>query len=113
MTKLVFCISKNKDADQLRSNREDDQRLCFRYIDSKIPLLPKYEISSLWPSSVVVQPGLCGTWSETPKTCFYHNEAHFMFVFTNFHNGCKKRIPIQALTSLSKPCLFKVRDAHP
>ena len=33
--------------DQLRGNREADQRLCFRYIASTIPLLPKYEISSL------------------------------------------------------------------
>ena len=45
--KPAFCICENKDADQLRGNREADQRLCFRYIDSKIPLLPKYEISSL------------------------------------------------------------------
>ena len=45
-------------------------RLCFRYIDSTIPLLSKYEISSLWPSCVIVEPGLCGTWSETPKTGF-------------------------------------------
>ena len=42
-----FCICENKDADQLRGNREADQRLCFRYIDSTIPLLPIYEISSL------------------------------------------------------------------
>ena len=35
-----------------------------------MPLLPKSEISRLQPSSVVVQPGLCGTWSETPKTGF-------------------------------------------
>ena len=45
--KPAFCICENKDADQLRSNREADQRLCFRYIDSTIPLLPNYEISSL------------------------------------------------------------------
>ena len=45
--KPAFCICKNKDADQLRGNREADQRLCFRYIDSTIPLLSKYEISSL------------------------------------------------------------------
>ena len=45
--KPAFCICENKDADQLRGNREADQRLCFRYIDSKIPLLPNYEISSL------------------------------------------------------------------
>ena len=35
-----FCICENKDADQLRGNRETDQRLCFRYTDSTIPLLP-------------------------------------------------------------------------
>ena len=39
-----FCICENKDADQLRGNREADQRLCFRYTDSTTPLLPKYEI---------------------------------------------------------------------
>ena len=33
-----FCICKNKDA---------DQRLCFRYLDSTIPFLPKFKISSL------------------------------------------------------------------
>ena len=37
---------RNKDADQLRCNREADQRLCFRYTESTIPLLPKSEISS-------------------------------------------------------------------
>ena len=45
--KPAFCIYENKDADQLRGNREADQRLCFRYMDSTIPLLPKSEISSL------------------------------------------------------------------
>ena len=44
--KLDFCICENKDADQLRGNREADQRLCFRYTDSTIPLLSKSEISS-------------------------------------------------------------------
>ena len=68
--KLAFCICQNKDADQLRGNREADQRLYFRYIDSTISLLSIYEISSLWPSCVVVKPGLCGTWSETPKSGF-------------------------------------------
>ena len=65
--KTAFCIGENKDADQLRGA---DQRLCFHYTDSAIPLLPKSEISSLQPSSVVVQPGLCRTWSESPKTGF-------------------------------------------
>ena len=39
MRKSTICICENKDADQ--------QRLCFRYLDSTIPLLPKYKISSL------------------------------------------------------------------
>ena len=39
LRKPAFCICENKDADQLRGNREADQRLCFRYIDSTIPLL--------------------------------------------------------------------------
>ena len=68
--KPTFCICENKDADQLRGNREADQRLCFRYTDSTIPLPPKSENSSLYPSSVTVQLGLCWTWSETPKTGF-------------------------------------------
>ena len=56
MRKPAFCISENRGA---------DQRLCFPYIDSTMPLLPKSDISSLWPSSVVVQPGLCQAWFET------------------------------------------------
>ena len=41
-----FCLGENKGADQLRGNREADQRLCFRYTDSTISLLSKSEISS-------------------------------------------------------------------
>ena len=37
MRKPAFCICKNKDADQLRGNREADQHFC---------LLPKYKISN-------------------------------------------------------------------
>ena len=36
-TICIQCIGENKDADQLRGNREADQRLCFRYSDSTIP----------------------------------------------------------------------------
>ena len=57
MRKPTTCICENKGADQLRGsflmlrgsyrNREADQRLCFRYTDSTIPLLSKSKISSL------------------------------------------------------------------
>ena len=46
MGKPTICIGENKGADQLRSNCEADQRLCFRYWDSKIPPLPNFKISS-------------------------------------------------------------------
>ena len=62
MRKPAFCICENKGADQLRGNHEGDQRLCFRYTDSTIPLLlnPKFQASShlLWSySPVCVGPG--------------------------------------------------------
>ena len=57
MRKPVFCIFENKDteypysenkcADQLGSHCAADQRISFRYTDSTIPLLPKFEISNL------------------------------------------------------------------
>ena len=55
-----FCIGKNKGTDQLSGNPAADQCLCFRYIDSTIPLLPKFQASShlLWfLSSVYVRSG--------------------------------------------------------
>ena len=70
MRKPTICICENKDADQLRGNREADQRLCFRSTDSTVPLLPKSEISSFKPASVLVQPGLCRTCSETTLLVF-------------------------------------------
>ena len=36
MRKPDFCICENKGADQFCGNRTTDQRLCFRYTDSKI-----------------------------------------------------------------------------
>ena len=74
MRKPDFCICENKDADQLRGNREADQRLCFRYTDITIPLLPKSEISSLLPSHVAVR----FVWDlvGNPEYRLSHNEAH-------------------------------------
>ena len=46
MGKPTICLGENKDADQLRGNREADQRLCFRYTDSTISPLLKSKISS-------------------------------------------------------------------
>ena len=62
MRKPAFCIWEIKDADQLRGNREADQRLCFatRTVQSLYFLNLKFQASShlLWPHSpVCVGPG--------------------------------------------------------
>ena len=62
MGKPTICIDENKG--------EADQRLCFRYPDSTIPLLLKSEISSFYLFSVLVQAGLCQTCSETTLLVF-------------------------------------------
>ena len=57
-------------------NYASDQHPCICYIhvhvDSKSlrHVLPKSKMSSLWPSSVVVQPCLCRAWWDIPKTGF-------------------------------------------
>ena len=60
MRKPDFCLGENKGEDQLRGNREADQRLCFRYSDSAIPPLLKFQASSSFLSlyrPVCVGPG--------------------------------------------------------
>ena len=78
--RFFFCICENKDADQLRGNREADQRLCFRFTVSTIRLLA----NSGLPKSEIFKPlaifGGCTVWFvsdqvRNPKDRFSHNEA--------------------------------------
>ena len=66
-----FCICENKDADQLRGNRKADQRLCFRYTDSTIPLLP---LAIFCGYTAQFVSDLVGN----PEDRFSHNKAHVM-----------------------------------
>ena len=61
-------------------NCEADQRLCFRYKNSTIPLLSKSKISSLEPSSVTVQAGLCQTCLETTLLVFPRGGAYVALI---------------------------------
>ena len=47
MRNPTFCICENKGADQLRSNCAADQCLYFCFINSSMPVLSKFKISSL------------------------------------------------------------------
>ena len=76
--KPKFCICENKDADQLRGNCEADQRLCFHYLDSTIPLLPKSKISSLQPLQWLYSL-VCVRLGQNSNCWFSHAGAHFNF----------------------------------
>ena len=76
MRKPAFCICENKDADQLRGNREADQRLCFRYTDSPSSTY----IRNFKPLAI-----FCGCTDRFvsylvghPEDRFSHNEAHIL-----------------------------------
>ena len=70
MRKPTFCICENQDPDQLRGNREADQRLGFQYMDNTMHLLLKCEITSPVLFSVAAQLSLCRTWSKTTLLVF-------------------------------------------
>ena len=78
MRKPTFYICKNKGTDPLHSNSEADQRLCFHYLDSTIPLLskslnPKFQAAShllCLYSLVCVRP------VRKPYCWFSHETTH-------------------------------------
>ena len=69
---VTICIGENRSADQLRGNREADQRLCFRYLDKTIPPLtspppPRGGLCSLLPESqMTVLPSSLKCLSSAP-----------------------------------------------
>ena len=97
--KPTICMGENKDADQLRGNREADQRLCFRYTGSTLPplLIPKiFKILGFFCD--------CTSWFVLdlvgiPNCWFSHAQAQFIASDT-----IKKTSPcnIQSFLRLSK-----------
>ena len=71
MRKPAFCICKKKAADQLRGNREADQRHCFCYTDSASPLLLKASSHLLFLYSMV-----CVGCGRKPEAPFSHVAPH-------------------------------------
>ena len=101
MRKPTLCICENKDADQLRGNREADQRLCFlcfRYIDNTIPLLSKSEFQASSHLLYLYSPVCVGP-GRTPERWFSHEAAH-MWPSAR----CGDFISLQLLEILSKIC---------
>ena len=72
MRKTAFCICENKDADQLRGNREADQRPFFaiRIVQSLYYLNPKFhnDISPVWKRPHLEKP-ICSFSCKYEKRC--------------------------------------------
>ena len=97
MRKPAFCICENKVADQMRSNCAADQRLCFRYTDSTIPLLSKSEhdfkpLAIFRGCTARFVSDLVGN----PEDWFSHDEGqitvYFLWLPLPVHLGSLKRI---------------------
>ena len=95
MRKPTFCICENKDADQLCKDREADQRLCFRYIDSTISLLSKYE--NFKPLAIFCS---CAAWFVSDQVgnqnigfltmrLIFNDNSRNLHIKRNFINLCK------------------------
>ena len=105
--KPAFCICENKDADQLRGNREADQRLCFRYIDSTIPVLSK-------PPAIFCD---CTAWFVSDlvgnsEARFSHNETHMSIDIRKLCNNNnvreKAKISLRIRTAWSAHLFFSL-----
>ena len=79
MGKPTICLGENKGADQLRSNCEADQRLCFRYSDSTVPLLSKFPVSS---HLLCLYSPVCVGPVRKPH-CWFSHEVAQMLLKTN------------------------------
>ena len=80
MGKQTICIGENKDADQLRGNRESDQRLCFRYLDSTMLLLSKTKIFPFSSHLLCLYSLICVGSVQKPHCRFSHEAAHLLVV---------------------------------
>ena len=83
MRKPAFCICENKDADQLRGNLEADQRLCFRYTNIAIPLLPTSKILSLL-LSFLYSPVCVGS-GRKPRRPVFSQRGSYISCFQSIH----------------------------
>ena len=96
MRKPTVCICEHKDTDQLSGNCEADQCLCFRFKDSRIPLLSKSEIAA--SIYLLCLYGLVSVKLWKPHCWFSHDEAH---IFDNlkhsrlhcYHSQIRQKLP--------------------
>ena len=91
MRKPTICICEHKDTDQLSGKCEADQRLCFCFKDSRIPLLSKSEIAA---SIHLCLYSLVSVKLWKPHCWFSHDAAHInMSRFHCYHSQIRQKLP--------------------
>ena len=117
MRKPTICPGENKGADQLCSNCEADQRLCFRYTNSTVPILRKSEISIFYLFSVTVHVDLCRTCSKITLLVFSQGSSYISrhlakIVQVSEHSVLWQNtvVPLKAVPTLRKIryCLIQI-----
>ena len=101
MRKPAVCICQNKDAVQLRGNREADQRLCFRYTDSTITLLLKSEIQASSHLLWLYNPVRVGPRRKSRRPVFSQRGSNTLKVKTHTAHIWLQRVTCFATSTLS------------
>ena len=78
MGKPTICIGENKDTDQLRGNREADQRLCFRHSDSKFLFYLSAKCQASSRSFLCLYRPVCVGPVRKPQCWFSHEVAQII-----------------------------------
>ena len=96
---FCICICENIGADQLRGQREADQRICCRYTDSTMPLLAKFIFCACTDRFVSDMFGNCWFSHEAAQQLMSH-----LIILSRvtrkptmwFSNGSDTHRPVQA-----------------
>ena len=98
-----ICIGENKGADQLRSNCEADQRLCFRYTIVQFLYFsnPKFQASS---HLLCLYSPVCVGPVRKPHCWFSHEVAHFLYICALF----VQNVPINLIPAFGFTFQFNI-----
>ena len=106
MRKQTFCIFENKDTDQLRGNREADQRLCLCFI-----LVQSYFINTKVQASSIFCDCTARFVSDqvrNPEDRFSHNEAQLTVSHRVGIVGARpNRLTETVLAGVPDPCFVR------
>ena len=107
MGKPTICMGENKDANQLRGNREADQRLVFatRIVQFLFNLNPEFQGSS---SFLCLYRPVCVRPGRKPHCWFSHDAAQYTVSGHNYSPPLENSIDLHVFSCLQVKifCLF-------